>query len=116
KRSSCVSIFTTRSPIMPTARPTRNAPHLLPTAVLTALAVLALGTASPAVSFCGFYVAKADASLFNDSSEVAMVRDGDRTVLTMSNDYKGDLQEFALVVPVPAVLQKGQIHVGDRKL
>lgn len=43
-----------------------------------------------------------------------MVRDGDRTVLTMSNDYSGEPSEFALVVPVPTVLEKGQIHVGDR--
>ncbi len=43
-----------------------------------------------------------------------MVRDGDRTVLTMSNDYEGEPDEFAMVVPVPTLLQKGQIHVGDR--
>src|SRR5438067_7211970 len=34
----------------------------------------------------------------------------------MSNDYKGPLTEFALVVPVPSVLTRDQIHVGDRKL
>ncbi len=43
-----------------------------------------------------------------------MVRDGDRTVLTMSNDYSGEPDEFAMVVPVPTLLQKSQIHVGDR--
>jgi len=32
----------------------------------------------------------------------------------MSNDYKGDPTEFALVVPVPVVLEKDQIHVGDK--
>src|SRR5215813_5215309 len=69
-----------------------------------------------ALAFCGFYVGKADTQLFNDSSQVALVRDGDRTVLTMSNDYRGPLTEFALVVPVPTVLQREQIHVGNRKL
>ena len=44
------------------------------------------------------------------------MRDGDRTVLTMSNDFKGELKEFAVVVPVPTVLQKDQIHVGDKAL
>ena len=44
-----------------------------------------------------------------------MVRDGQRTVLTMSNDYKGELTDFALVVPVPVVLKREQIHVGERK-
>ena len=53
--------------------------------------------------FCGFYVAKADAKLFNRASQVVLVRDGDRTVLTMANDFQGDPKEFAVVVPVPTV-------------
>jgi hypothetical protein len=70
--------------------------------------------ANPALSFCGFYVARGDAKLFNHVSKVVMVRDGDRTVLTMSNDYSGEPDEFAMVVPVPTLLEKSQIHVGDR--
>src|SRR5262249_59731079 len=50
-----------------------------------------------------------------DASQVVLVRDGDRTVVTMSNDYKGELTDFALVVPVPSVITKDQIHIGDRK-
>jgi len=45
---------------------------------------------------------------------VVLVREEDRTVLTMSADFKGDPREFAMVVPVPTVLQRGQIHVGDQ--
>ena len=45
-----------------------------------------------------------------------LVRDGERTVISMLNDYKGALDEFALVVPVPQVLKREQIHVGDKKL
>jgi hypothetical protein len=41
------------------------------------------------------------------------VRDGDRTVISMLNNHEGDLEEFALVVPVPQVLAREQIHVGD---
>src|SRR6266852_8117014 len=81
------------------------------------LLAFALTAAAPrAHAFCGFFVGKADAQLFNKSSQVALVRDGDRTVLTMSNDYQGPLSEFALVVPVPSVLTREQIHIGDRKL
>src|SRR5262249_49401534 len=72
-------------------------------------------SSTAAHAFCGFYVAQADASLFNDASQVVLVRDGDRTVVTMSNDYKGELNDFALVVPVPSVISKDQIHIGDRK-
>src|SRR6202165_5263885 len=71
---------------------------------------------APASAFCGFYVGKADAKLFNEASQVILVRDANRTVISMRNDFQGDLSEFALVVPVPAVLQKSQIHVGDPKI
>lgn len=67
-------------------------------------------------AFCGFYVAKADTKLFNKASQVVLVRDGDHTVLTMANDFRGDPKEFAIVVPVPTMIQKGQIHVGDKAL
>ena len=81
------------------------------------LALLAVTlSASSARAFCGFYVAKADTRLFNQASKVVLVRNDDKTVITMANDFKGDPKEFALVVPVPAVLEKGQIRVGDRAL
>ena len=58
------------------------------------LVALALGSAPAAWSFCGFYVAKADAELWNEASEVVIARDGERTVLTMSNDYKGAVRHL----------------------
>ena len=69
-----------------------------------------------ASAFCGFYIGKADAKLYNHASQVAYVRNGDRNVISIMNDYQGEPSEFALVVPVPAVLRKDQIHVGDRDL
>src|SRR5579864_7018605 len=75
--------------------------------------IVALST--PSLSgFCGFYVAKADTKLFNQASQVVLVRDGDRTVLTMANDFRGEPKEFAIVIPVPTFIEKEQIHVGDR--
>ncbi|MFN5296147.1 MAG: DUF2330 domain-containing protein [Flavobacteriales bacterium] len=67
-------------------------------------------------AFCGFYVAKADASLFNNKSEVIMVRNGNRNVITMSSDFKGELSEFAMVVPVPVVLGEKDIRVVERRI
>jgi hypothetical protein len=81
-----------------------------------ALALCIALVSAPAAAFCGFYVGKADAKLFNEASQVILVRDGNRTVISMRNDFQGDLSEFALVVPVPVVLQKSQIHVGDPKI
>lgn len=78
------------------------------------LAVLAgLMLAVPAQAFCGFYVGKADSQLFNQASQVILARDGNRTVISMANDYDGPLNEFALVVPVPVVLGRDQVHVGE---
>jgi len=82
---------------------------------LSALAALLL-IGFNANSFCGFYVAKADASLFNNKSEVIMVRNGTRNVITMSSDFKGDLSEFAMVVPVPVVLGEKDIRVVERRI
>ena len=42
-----------------------------------------------AAAFCGLYVAKAGTQLFNKASKVVLVRDGDRTVLSMATDYEG---------------------------
>ena len=82
---------------------------------VTVLSIVAWSTPS-ILGFCGFYVAKADTRLFNRASQVVLVRDGDRTVMTMVNDFKGDVNDFAVVIPVPTFLQREQIHVGDKAL
>jgi hypothetical protein len=78
--------------------------------------VLILFSTTSAFSFCGFFVAKADTKLFNQASKVILARDGDRTVLTMANDFQGEVADFAIVVPVPVVLKKEQVHIGDPKI
>src|SRR5438046_5977244 len=70
----------------------------------------------PILGFCGFYVTKADTKLFNKASQVVLVRDGDRTVMTMANDFEGEPKEFAVVIPVPTFLKREQIHVGEKAL
>ena len=76
--------------------------------------VVIVSSASAAEAFCGFYVARADTRLFNKASQVVLVRDGDRTVLTMANDFRGDPREFAMVIPVPTPITRGQINVGEK--
>ena len=83
---------------------------------LPALFVLGLALASSSAdAFCGFFVAKADAKLFNKASQVVLVRDGDQTILTMANDYQGKVKDFAMVIPVPTKIEREQIHIGDMK-
>jgi hypothetical protein len=68
------------------------------------------------LAFCGFYVAKADSKLFNQASRVALARDGDRTVLTMANDFQGEAKDFAVVIPVPTFIERKAIEVLDMAL
>src|SRR3954471_23268446 len=83
---------------------------------VVALVSMFAWSAPTILGFCGFYVSKADTKLFNKASQVVMVRDGDRTVMTMANDFEGEPKEFAIVIPVPTLLQREQIHVGDKAL
>lgn len=84
--------------------------------LLLLLTVLMAVVPTQAKAFCGFYVAKADADLFNEASKVVMARHDDRTVMTMANDFKGDVDDFAIVIPVPTVITKSQVNVGDSKI
>jgi hypothetical protein len=73
----------------------------------TVAAVMATGPAAHA--FCGFFVAGNDAKLTNNASQVVLLRKGNRTVMTMSNNYQGPPESFAMVVPVPVVLHKEDV-------
>ena len=81
-----------------------------------AVATLTIAISTTAQAFCGFYVARADTSLFNRASQVVLVRDDDRTVITMANDFQGDVEDFAVVIPVPTFIEREQINVADRTL
>ena len=83
---------------------------------IAAIVAVAAWSSDSILGFCGFYVAKADTKLFNKASQVVLVRDGDRTVMTMANDFEGEPTEFAVVIPVPTFLKREQIHVGEKAL
>ncbi|MFO0760890.1 MAG: DUF2330 domain-containing protein [Byssovorax sp.] len=71
-------------------------------------------TAAPA--FCGFYVNTGGEQLTNDATMVVLMREGQRTVLSMQNNYKGPPSDFAMVVPVPIVLQKENVRTLPREI
>ncbi|MEM1367670.1 MAG: DUF2330 domain-containing protein [Cyanobacteria bacterium P01_H01_bin.15] len=81
-----------------------------------AIASFVVVDVQPAQAFCGFYVAKADTSLYSQASQVVIARNGQRTILTMANDYQGAPKDFALVVPVPVILKANQVNVGDSSI
>jgi hypothetical protein len=80
---------------------------------VTAFSIFALACAPQVLAFCGFYVAKADGKLSNKTSQIIIARDGNRTNITMVSDFQGDIKDFAMVVPVPSVLEPEQIKVLD---
>src|SRR3954462_4020503 len=93
----------------------RPRPRLKPGVGLVAVAAQLAALAGPAAAFCGFYVAKADAKLFNKSSKVVLTRDGETTAITMASDYDGAPKEFAVVIPVPTFIERKQIGVVETK-
>jgi hypothetical protein len=79
--------------------------------LLPLVAVLLPATAH---AFCGFYVGGAGAKLYNNATEVVLMRQGTTTVLSMENNYQGPPSQFAMVVPVPTVIKKAQVHTLPR--
>ena len=71
---------------------------------LAALIAASVGASTTAEAFCGFYINGAGGEMFNNATQVVLMRDGTRTVLSMQNNYQGPTQDFALVIPVPVVL------------
>lgn len=67
-------------------------------------------------AFCGFYMARADSQLYNKSSKVVMARKDETTVITMVNDYQGEVKDFALLIPVPHVLKRNQIRITRQEV
>jgi hypothetical protein len=83
---------------------------------MAAVLILIAMASNQAMAFCGFYVSKADGTLKNKTSQVIIVHDGDRNTITMFNDFKGNLKDFAMVVPVPVVLKQSDIKVVDQQI
>jgi MYXO-CTERM domain-containing protein len=67
-------------------------------------------------AFCGFYVAGSGEQLTNDATQVVLMREGTRTVLSIQNDYKGPAEAFAMVVPVPVVLHEGDVKTLPKEV
>src|SRR3954470_9263957 len=88
--------------------------RLRPPALALAFALASAPLAAHA--FCGFYVGGAGAKIFNNATMVVLMRDGTRTVLSMQNNYQGPPSQFAMVVPVPVVLQKENVKTLPREV
>ena len=98
-------------------QPPRN---ILGTAALVALTAISfmatLTHTSEAEAFCGFYVSGADQEMYNNATMVVMMRQGTKTVLSMRNNYEGPPEDFAMIVPVPQVLEEENVKTLEDKI
>jgi hypothetical protein len=87
-------------------------------AAISAVAGLVPLVAAPrsAEAFCGFYVNGAGGDMFNNATQVVLMRAGTRTVLSMQNNYQGPPSDFALIVPVPVVLQQDNVKTLSKEV
>jgi hypothetical protein len=42
-----------------------------------------------------------------------MARYENKTIMTMTNDYQGDSSEFAMIIPVPTVLERFECEASN---
>ena len=82
--------------------------------IIGILILLGVVWSQVAMAFSGFYVAKSDTPIYNHAAKVVIVRHGEKTVLTMVNDFQGDVKEFAMVIPVPTLLKRKHVQLGNR--
>jgi len=66
-------------------------------------------------AFCGFYVAPSDAPLYNDASMVALMREGTRTALSMSNNYRGHWKTLRWWYRCPLFCRKKTLRPQTQK-
>ncbi|MCB9687811.1 MAG: DUF2330 domain-containing protein [Alphaproteobacteria bacterium] len=68
---------------------------------------------SMAQAFCGTYLGPAGDAPSNGESVLVLSMVNGHTVLTMANDFEGDVEEFGLLVPVPAGFDAASVVVPD---
>ena len=77
------------------------------------LGALALMAPLASHAFCGTYVGEPGAELTSGASQVVLARQGTRTTLTLANDVEASVKDFAIVIPVPEVLDEDDVRVVD---
>lgn len=90
---------------------------LAPSARLFGAATLALAIVSgarPADAFPGFFASKKSEPIKTYSSQIAVMKRGTDTVVSVMADYEGPLEGFAMVMLVPADVSLGKVTTLKR--
>lgn len=83
---------------------------------VTVLMFIAPIFAQQSLGFSGVMISNNSARPLSHTSHVVLVRDAEKTVLTIASDYKGEPSEFAFVIPVPMNVEREQINVTDNSI
>jgi hypothetical protein len=76
--------------------------------------IAAVFASSTASAFSAMYVGKGEARLVNKVAHVVVMRDGARTIVSMQNEYVGPPEPFAMIVPLPSAIAKGNVKTLAR--
>jgi hypothetical protein len=74
---------------------------------------MGFGTAQ---AFCGTYVGPVGSAFENEASQAILVRDGQHNILSLANQFTGDVADFGLLIPVPEILTAEDVSVIDQEL
>ncbi len=77
-------------------------------------ALAALSAPVPALAFPGFFAAKGSEPVKTYSTEIAVMKKGSDTVVSVMPDYEGPLEGFALVMMVPADVTPAKVTTLKR--
>ena len=77
--------------------------------IFAVAAAISIATPTVAHAFCGFYIDANGSEMVNNATQVVLMRQGTRTVLSMQNNYQGPPKDFAMVIPVPVVLKESDV-------
>ncbi len=102
--------------VMPRFSPTAYTRWPRSLLICLATVLICVSMATPVQAFCGFFVAKVDGNLENTASHVVIAHSGNRSIFMMANDFQGDVQDFARIVPVPVIPSREQVRIGDNAL
>lgn len=79
-----------------------------------AVAVLVSLCAAPAQALPGFFATASETKTSSNSTQIAVLMNGEDTVVTLMTDYTGPNKPFALVLPVPKDTSFDQVKVLKR--
>ncbi len=86
------------------------------TTAASSLLAAALITAAPAAeAFPGFFVGKKEGVGTAHATHIAIMPQGDTTIVSVMPDYEGSLEPFAIVMPVPADVTADKVKTLKRE-